>query len=887
MSNVEKEKRAFKAKWNFGLGGTFQTFHCLFGDVGSFNAVSKDLYYYLARQVKPLRWLRFTLRKIFGSRIAMSNVEKRFWDHPLRKRLFEIWLENISGVRRGTLDFLLGRDLEKPTKREKAEFLEYMFEKFEITYDPEHADTYESYKDLAFSMTMLRPQNQVHIYIALSFLIRPVKELIRQYFNIAAITGQYDVLLKRYPPYFIMPNLFVSHGERTMFDSRGLDFRPITYKLDLKFHVPLEFKAQTRKNGCFISCPAHNDDNAEKIKKAQIAKIQKDLKNNFPHYGHITNVDIGDDGKVYSMMGEPKEIPFYGMRRARYIMSEDEMNLLKAIPTPSPASGLIVRFHLRDPVAVLMEGIYGERDVTLKEIEYLLKCIDLLFPEARKGPDERKDAVWNVIDKAFESDEPRGVSDKTLDYIEKLRKAKEESEEKAWKMLTDDIIAGRHKPLLQTLCRGLMTQVFDIIFSLWPLITGNELTLDDSGEIRMKEPAKKVVLMPLISFLKAHMQGPLNAIFSKHIDVSAATKRIRSEPRLAAMIVKYALALKPNENAFRKMLEKHLEEHYHVHFTFLREFFAVNESIAGKISGSNPGILEGMPEVVVDVHRMKLHKDEHKEFVKELIKNDVNGIVAIANNTRQHLLSPGENNALLRFIDPDSVIVHMGNFEYDGLMLEKEESFISGEEKDQLELAELHSEKVKGAKTGMTVGILDVMQLPGQLAKIKRNEDRAIALQESQERIHEAELSNLLSQTKLQAIESLRQGNIKDYAILALVRAHYYGGINELERILGESPNIMKALNPEMHHKKEFNKMKTRLIDIIENNELELDGITLSVLMEKDKNIKDIVSSKHYKKLTSKLFDLLKIMRPLPPQPMPPPGAVPPRRNSSEDTTTR
>ncbi len=885
MSDPEKEKRAFKAKWAFGLEGTFQTFHCLFGDVGSFNAVSKDLYYYLARQIKPIRWLRSTLRKILGSKMTLTEVEKNFWDHPLRKQLFFIWLENISGVRRGTLDFLLGRDLEKPTKREKVEFIEYMFKKFEIMYDPEYADLYESYKDLAFSMTMLRPQNQVQIYIALSFIIRPVKELIRQYFNIAAITGQYDMLLKRYPPYYIMPNLFVSHGERTMFDSRGLDFRPITYKLDLKFHVPLEFKAQTRKNGCFVICPAFNDPNAEKIKKAQITKIQNDLKNNFPHYGHITNVDIGDDGKVYSMMGEPKEIPFYGMRRARYIMSEDEMNLLKAIPTPSPASGLIVRFHLRDPVAVLMEGVYGERDVTLKEIEYLLKCIDLLGAESRKKAGERR-RVGDVIDDAFASPEPRGVSDKTLDYIEQLRKLQEESEDKAWKKLTDDIIAGRHKPLLQTLCRGLMTQVFDIIFSLWPLITGNELTMGDSGDIQVKEPAKKVVLMPLINFLKAHLQGPLNAIFSKHLDVSSATMRIRSEPRLAAMIVKYALALKADQGKFKEMLKKHLEEHYKTHFDFLMEYLAVNESRSVIIEKESKTLLKGLPDVVMDIHRLRLNKGDQKEYIKKLIESDVQGITAIAENTRQHLLSPGENNSLLRFIDPDSIIVHMGNFEYEGELIDKEDDFIIEQVDDQIELSGIQFARVKEIRASMSQSAKDMIGLAGQRGRTQRE----IEKHNLQTQVKEAKLTEVLTETKLDAIESLKQGNIRDYAILALIRAHYYGGIHELERILEESPNIVMAVSPELHHEQEFNEIREKIISIIENNELELDGVTLSVLMERDKNIKDIVASKHYKKLTDKLFDLLKIMRPMPQFPVGGIPTVPPRRDSSrqgdsEDTT--
>ena len=79
-------------------------------------------------------------------------------------------------------------------------------------------------------------------------------------------------------------NIYASRGERTSFDLRdGLDIRPITYRLDTKFALALSMhKTQTRKDGCFITCPIIKDEAGEREKAAEEAKLEDDIKGNFP-----------------------------------------------------------------------------------------------------------------------------------------------------------------------------------------------------------------------------------------------------------------------------------------------------------------------------------------------------------------------------------------------------------------------------------------------------------------------------------------------------------------------------------------------------------------------------------------------------------------------------
>ncbi|MCP4699342.1 MAG: hypothetical protein GY862_21220, partial [Gammaproteobacteria bacterium] len=505
------------------------------------------------------------------------------------------------------------------------------------------------------------------------------------YFDIAAITGQYDILLKRFPPYHNMLKLHVPKGKRTLFDSRGIDFRPITIPLNLKYVAAIELpKTQTRQNDRYIAIPARMDENAEKIKQAEIKERQEKLDKIFSSYADIASIDIGTDGKIYHTQDEkPKEIHHYGSRRSRYIEQDDYLKLFKAVETPRADSGLILSFKLREPIAALLEGIHRKRPLTLDEVAYALKCLELtkarnnqdcgfreifdnvfgdMFIGERTCQDRRlKEIIIEVIDEIFTEPEVKGLSQDALKFLHDLEQSRmdDPSEESAWKKLLSQ--EGKLRTLLPAICHYLTEDGFDLVFSLWPLLTGQELKLEEEiikgaeGIEQASEISLNTrMLLPMTGILKQAMQALLHDVFSRYVDVSAPTKRARSEPRLVYLIVAECLNIKSDRKTFREKLRKHLEEHYALQSGFYRTIYEE--------------ALEGIPETV----EAYLSSEERDKKIEE----DAEGILGLIDKTRTRLLSPGQTNRLLCFIEPDSVKVSIGDFEYSGAELEKEESVL-------------------------------------------------------------------------------------------------------------------------------------------------------------------------------------------------------------------
>jgi len=688
----------------------------------------------------------------------------------------------------------------------------------------------------------------------------------------------------------------------------------------MKYSLALNLsRVQTRSNNRFITCPVVEDRLLKREREAEIDKLDKDLKGIFKHQGELSNIEIGPDGRLIQKGGDTP-VMAYGPRRNRFFATQSQLNLLKAIPCPGSESGLIIRFNLLHPVAMLLEGINRKREITLNEIRVALKCIDILGGDTRKTEEERR-KFFDVVDAVFADEAAPGVKEDSRSLIREIDRLKSEDPtgETAWRFLTDRLLEGKGKNILQAISLRLLGDGMDLLFCVWPLITGNEISIDVSREdeihrfqeslpetlvvcsasdeirsapedddpdnndnadekngdnekstdetppaektspkkefedrtVREKPspaiPVKKNQL-PLLDYLKRELEDLLKNVFSKYLDISAATVSFRSEPILAGMIIQHCLNIKSDTNTFKDKLTKQLQHHYKIHIEFLEEYLADKE---------------GVKSIFQKIHKLKAD-------IENQITDDADGIMELIQNARDRLYSPGENSRLLCLIDPYSVDVQIGNFTYDGDSLTDEEKFITNNLKLQNELAEMKKkqdyEAQKGAEIGKIEGKKREGKYLGELKGLDKKKEKAIKEAEINEaiskkesevetRINEAKIEKVISEIKLSAIDSLKSGNIKDYAIYTLTVALQEKGIDEVQRLFKESPDLFMAISPELHQKKHAHDLKKQLLKIIEKDSSKLDPLTVAMLFGED--LKNIVDANIYKDFTQMLSNAL------------------------------
>ncbi len=896
--------------------------------VEEFQKRADDFYNFVAKMYPVWRRLRPWVKKYIYFWAAPQ--EKAILSHPIGKQLFELWLEHIGGRKYG-----IRADIE-----EKIGFFKYLFMNLNIAHSPAMKQKCTDYQSLNFSLKMLRPNVEAHIYITQTFKVRPITSMIRQYLEMAIITGDYELILRRFAPYHNILWIHSSPGDRTSLDTRqGFDLS-IIYKLPIKYNVALELdKVQTRSNNRFITCTAVEDPKLEQEKQAEVDKMQKELDATFPNPFFMGGVDFRD-GKVWS--GD-QEVFAFGPKRQRYMQVLSEMNLTKGNPRPGLDSSLILRFQLLHPVNVLLEGINRKREISLEEVEIAWKVLDIQGGEFNK-PEDKKRSISQIIGEVFDNPHQPlpGVKPDTLSMLreikrlrndvspeetdeinenaeaeirklgekiseEKIRKIRKtakgkiqwlykEAEDRAWAYLIERLMEGKAKPLLHALCMRLITDGFDVVFSLWPLLTGKDLSISESGEIQIsgteseeikesrenrndvrKVEKKKQIskmkrskngesktktVLPLIDFPKADLEDLLKNIFNKYLDISAATTRARSEPRLAAMIVEYCLKAKSNPYTFREKLTRHLKEHYEIHYNFLEEYIK-----SDKYRDENPTVLK-------HIHKLKLRPatpaDQGKKIepnaytidwdqVGEQIEYDVENIIENIHTVRERLYSFTGSSRFLSFVDPLSVEVQIGDFYYEGKGLIEEEKFIAKQQELLYELSKAESSKRAEVekfnierKGNKQIALMKLAMLDG-----RRNlaEKEASTLRD----IAEYELRKAFSEAKQQAIEKLKEGDISAYAKLSLIKAHYEGGIEAVEKILDQSPNLLRALAPEQYKMMKMGKIKEKLVGILKENPDQLDRVTVAMLLSQD--FKDIVATDIHKDINTLFADIIKNVR--------------------------
>lgn len=777
-----REKKSFKEVWSNPMRDTVRS-ERLFQEIGRFKHLAEELHHYYSRKFESVNNLRFFMKKYLWYKTP--DVEREFLEFPLTRFLFEIWINNIRGTRGGIW----------VDKEERVDFILYILERMKIAMEPAHSETAENFQNLAFSLKMLRQNNEAQMYLSFSFVMRPLKEFIRQYFNMAAITGNWDLLVKRFPPYHSIIKINPYPGERTAFDSRGIDFTPMIVRLDMRYSTGLGIdRVKTRSNERFVTCKVCSDPELEKEKAAQIENMEREIKGIFPSPDYMSNIKFGDDGKVWYLGNEEKEeIPNYGMRRSNYLRKSAELKIRKAIPCPSQNSGLVVSFSIMPPVRVLLEGLDGKRPLKMRDVIRVWKCLDI-YGKSDIDLNSIGGDSDTVVDDVFDMDFPVGLSEDARSGLREIERllTEDRTEEKAWEYLIRKFLEGWWKDLLQAICNRLTPECFDVFFSLFPLITGVEVTLTDSGEV---EQVRKKNKFPLIDYLRRELEDLLKQIFSRHIDFSAATNVAASESRLAGMIVEHCVNVKSDPAEFANKLKSHLTAHYTTHYRFLQDY------------ENNPG-------------KLLLGYDSPVPAVLKQIDEDANGIISLIEKTRERLYSQEKNNRLLCFIDPESIVVQTNAFIFEGPTLDLERKYI-------------------------------------QKKKIDESERKANLLEiEKLRREKEKEMARANKKLNLAAMDKIESGEIKEYANLIIQNAALTGGMGEVERIWKECPEIIWATDPEKYMKKKIFNLRKDVVKIFENASVPLTPEQIKMLLRED--YKKPIEPATYQDLTDKLSEALR-----------------------------
>lgn len=135
---------SFKGRWTFPITQTAtQTFQVMNENI-SFKKVTDEFYFRIARLY---RWWRpiENLARIY-LHFWLREQERKVLDHPIGKKLFEVWLGNIYGRRSG---IYIDRDAQ-------VEFLDDLFQLLDIQHHPKHQEVFNHYQDLFIGIRLMR-----------------------------------------------------------------------------------------------------------------------------------------------------------------------------------------------------------------------------------------------------------------------------------------------------------------------------------------------------------------------------------------------------------------------------------------------------------------------------------------------------------------------------------------------------------------------------------------------------------------------------------------------------------------------------------------------------------------------------------------------------------
>jgi hypothetical protein len=272
------------------------------------------------------------------------------------------------------------------------------------------------------------------------------------------------------------------------------------------------------------------------------------------------------------------------------------------------------------------------------------------------------------------------------------------------------------------------------------------------------------------------------------------------------------------------------------------------------------------------------HIEKLDDSHKQQVITDVNDIVALIEKTRERLLSREMSNRLLCFLDPKSVEVLTGDFEYIGKEIEKEESFIKDRLERTREQEELKNKNEHELKQERQNHHLEENKRREQLeareqehkykikiTEIEKQEQKEHA--EAQKDIAEYRREELFANLDSKVPEALQRGNLQAYAKLAIAKAHQESGIDGVENLLSKSPNIFSIIDKEAYsvrekhkHKEDNQKLKQQILDIIKEDPEKFDSLSMSVMMSVlfDQDIKNALDAEHQRLSTEAVLEAVK-----------------------------
>ncbi|RMH68740.1 MAG: hypothetical protein D6675_15155 [Gemmatimonadetes bacterium] len=873
------ERKKFKDDWASAIQDTVQVQIEFRDALNEITNVTKSAY------ESQMRWGRIkkVLRKFCHLYLFdwLTPAEKAYLNHPaIKKYVYRCWAESVRISQQGY------RALPKET----FSFLEYVYKFYRINHDGSNSELFKKYYDLGLSLKMLRPNNQAHVYVSFAFENRPLKPYISEYLRLAIVTGEYDLILKRFKPYHSMLNIAPVPGERTVFDSR-FDFLPMLIPLDLKYSFPIElYNIQTRRRNRYISLPAVRNAKLELRKKGELNTIEKQT-SFFPH-SYLKEVTFAEDGEVYHVNGTSKtKIENYGHKRNAFLQKKYYQKLYQGIPPIDPTSAVTVHFNLREPVAVLFDGIHKERELELNKVIRVIKCLDLYIQDYQAGqrrPIEQFIADMYPFDshpltpktaefihqiEEIQREQPYEILEYTLDQLQKknvakdiievLKTKKDEINHKKCKTkavfesVLDEVLAGKQlsqidkdlilkyaapseddawhfliqrcmegyapRFILPTLVQQQSNAAFDVVFSLFPLLTGKELTLDpkEASNLDIEELFEDKTLH-LIESAQKILEELVLEVLTKHIEISAATAKARSEAQLVEMVLEACLKVeyhhRKREEDFqllRQNLLDHLQRHYTMHHQFLKEIY---QHLGDK-------------DILSDINKLNMTDDEFKEF----INNEVDAIITLIHRAQGRVFDRGISNRLLLFIEPKSVEVITGHFEYHGL--EKEQKYLNTKIEHELDIVQTQLEtelrEIK-ARLAAKASIAEVTYSIGVMA---------------------AKTEQLVAEIALQLREAQRDGDITQYIKLFALYEIQKNGFTELERILQTTPEILLGVNDPAYTTLYTLKLKFELINLLKTNP-DIDALTIAAILEA--NYSTLINTEVYRDHNQLLADTLK-----------------------------
>lgn len=812
------------------------------------NRRAKEMYEQLARMpvlgtgwIPILFFLNFIFTAISGGRWENFFIPSKmleFWEYPLTQEVFEKWRDNIGGFKTDVA----------AQGRERNAFLQNFFEMNKIAHDPVYAKEYENWRESTFFLKLMRFNTHANIYIHFNFEMRTLRaKVMPEYFKIAAKTGDMEIFLKRFPPYHQILRLDAKRGERAFLDSRDMDWPPLTYRLDMRYSAGLKLsRIQTRQNDRTISLEPVLDMGKEQERMADIQKRQEDkdaLFKGIKFFGPVPPFKFGDDGNLYTLDGKP--LFGLGFKRSQAFHLTSEISMLKGTRHYADNSSIVVEFNLMDNFEILIRGMDREKEISLDEVIALIKCVDLMKPNPNADFGQDMKTLAGIVEKVFEKEYPDGLNINTLRSLRKIEEIRKEDghDEGAWQYLIQKFKEQGFGQVQSIINKCMTGMGFDLVFNLLPLIQGKEFSVPDEVDFPYNPPKSTVLSkyklqeLPLVEILKSELELMLSKIYSKYLDISAATIYDRNDARLSKALIEYLMTGKVEpvddvrefntrhrnrsleQEEFRQWLTEYLTRRYRIHTSFLKEIFIIT--------------YEPNAEV------LSMQSIFDSTMTEEKIRSDVNGIMNILEETRLRLYDTDISHRLLCFIDPDSVSVRIGEFHYHGDMIEKELHYL----RSFLEM-ENHAALDEAAKRRA-------------LTLIRKKARYGAPILETEEKIHhkhiwlekekiqgeldkmEKQLELKYKQVHLAEITDLERGNYFNFMALRFMNGYIRGGKDVVRDCFQDMEYVLRRTDPEKYKQVDTLEVKRKFVDGFDK----LQGVnyhTIGAMLSNEVDMKEI-----------------------------------------------